>query len=191
MLFDALIPTCYHPGKTIDDGTIGVRVESKPDEKVIFFDIDDKSPIIRPVIPQFRKKLKYDGMLCDALVYLYKCDINPAWGAQRGIYNGDINPINVVCLLEFKGSHVDDAAKQITDTLKLIKAEYANKKCFKEFNIPKKYKACIFYKSASPVYTDDAEDLLKEYFTDGDWIIICAKEDQTEENISDFLRNNT
>jgi len=173
MLLNKLIPTCFHPGTDIEDQGIQVKFSPNPDEKILFFEIDDQTNDNSP----FRRSLGFTGAICDGLLYYYKYNKAKSYveaGTQR--HQREINQ-TVVCLIELKGSDIDYAAEQIINTCRFIKKHYSNKKCQ-----PEKFKAYICTNISALDNSIEAEERLISCFGKDNYDI------DEYEDISDFVR---
>lgn len=121
-----IFPRCGLKETHYVDSGVKVRIEPKPNERVIFFSIDKQ-------FSTFREDFNITGQVCDLLVY-YKVK-----GKNE----------TVLCLTELKGVNTDVAINQIKNTYKSIRSKIRQNCC--EPIILKGY-ICV-HRKASPIQT--------------------------------------
>ncbi len=103
MLFDTLVLTClYHKTSYSESGT-RIRVEREADERIAFFDIDEKSNRYST----FRRDFGVEGPMCDLIIFYSPHDSRDC--------------TKVLCFAELKGTDVKHALEQIRLTYRAVR----------------------------------------------------------------------
>ena len=99
MPFNTLLLTCLHPGTSFGEVHNRVSVQQKSDEPILFFVTDDQSNSVSTL----RSDLKMGGAVCDLVIFY-------AQGNKK-----------TLCLVELKGSDLEQAVEQIINTYQHLK----------------------------------------------------------------------
>jgi hypothetical protein len=167
MPFSILLLTAASPKKHIS-GNGGDKVKwdvpLKPDELVLFFQIDDEK-LTKPLKMFINKDKK---KCCDGLIF----------------YSPDEESLKTICLVEMKSKSLQEAEEQIVQTkehlIKILGRDCENSKVLLQRI---QWKAYVYRRFSSPKQTDACRTKLKDYgFGKGNVAILGQPE------ISSFLR---
>lgn len=94
MVFHSLVWNCFHNGTSLSENRVGIRIEPRVTERILFFRMDCE---------ECRAALGLQGRVCDALVFYRE-------GTKAAL----------LIFVEFKGRDFERAASQLTSTFQAV-----------------------------------------------------------------------